>query len=335
MRGLLDVSDSVDEAAVLATSGRILLVVVLALVLRAVLHRAIDRLVRRAVESSVPGVLRRLEDRAPAALLEASPLLSERRKQRAGTVGSALKSVASIVVFAVATTTVLSELGVDLGPVLASAGIVGVAVGFGAQNVIKDWLNGMFMILEDQYGVGDVIDVGQASGTVEAVSLRTTRLRAVDGTVWHVRNGEVLRVGNSSQGWSRALLDIPVSWGNDVEHVRGVIKGVADEMVAEDEWAAHVLEAPEVWGVESMGADGLVIRLVVKTKPLEQWEVARELRQRVKAAFEREGIALGVPTRAVQTLPEPPARPSRPASGGRPSSSRTRSPRARKAPPAD
>ena len=305
MRGLLDLSDSVDESAALATGGRILLVLVLALVLRAVLHRAIDRLVRRAVESSVPGVLRRLEERAPGGLLEASPLLSERRRQRAGTVGSALKSVASIVVFAVALTTVLSELGIDLGPVLASAGIVGVAVGFGAQNVIKDWLNGMFMILEDQYGVGDVIDVGPASGTVEAVSLRTTRLRSVDGTVWHVRNGEVLRVGNSSQGWSRALLDIPVSWGSDVDHVRAVIKQVADDLAAEEEWATHVLEAPEVWGVESMGPDGLVIRLVVKTRPLEQWEVARELRQRVKAAFEREGIALGVPTRAVQSVPEP------------------------------
>lgn len=331
MRGLLDVSDSVDESAVLATTGRIVLVVVLALVLRAVLHRAVDRLVRRATESTVPGVLRRLEERA-----ESASLLSERRKQRAGTIGSALKSVASIVVFAVATTTVLSELGVDLGPVLASAGIVGVAVGFGAQNVIKDWLNGMFMILEDQYGVGDVIDAGPASGTVEAVSLRTTRLRSVDGTVWHVRNGEILRVGNSSQGWSRALLDIPVSWRNDVDHVRTVIKQVADGLWHEEAWADHVLEEPEVWGVESMGADGLVIRLVVKTKPLEQWEVARELRQRVKAAFEQEGIDLGVPTRAVRTVPDAPASrttapPPAPAPGARPrkATARKASPRAK------
>ncbi|MDP3714532.1 MAG: mechanosensitive ion channel family protein [Mycobacteriales bacterium] len=282
---------SIDGSEALATAGRILLVVVLALVLRAVVHRAISRLVRQATEQQVPGVLR-----------QASPLLSERRAQRAGTIGSALRSVSSIVVFAIATTTILSELGVDLGPVLASAGIVGVAVGFGAQNVIKDWLNGMFMILEDQYGVGDVIDVGPASGTVEAVSLRTTRLRSVDGTVWHVRNGEVLRVGNMSQGWSRALLDIPVTWASDVAQVREVIKAVADDLWQDDDWSAKVLEEPEVWGVESMGSDGLVIRLVVKTPPLENWDVARELRQRIKAAFEQAGIDIGVPTRAVRTV---------------------------------
>lgn len=288
---MLALDTGLDGSQALATAGRILLVVVLALVLRAVLHRAISRLVRQATEQTVPGVLR-----------QASPLLSERRAQRAGTIGSALRSVSSIAVFAIATTTVLSELGVDLGPVLASAGIVGVAVGFGAQNVIKDWLNGMFMILEDQYGVGDVIDAGPASGTVEAVSLRTTRLRAVDGTVWHVRNGEVLRVGNMSQGWSRALLDVPVTWTSDIAQVREVLKEVADALWHDDDWSAKVLEEPEVWGVESMGSDGLVLRLVVKTPPLENWDVARELRQRIKGAFERAGIDIGVPTRAVRTV---------------------------------
>jgi small-conductance mechanosensitive channel len=268
VRRALDLVESIEGTQIAATTGRILLVIVLALVLRLVLHRAIGRLVKQATETSVPVVLRPLRERAPAALLEASPLLSERRKQRAGTIGSALRSVSSIVVFAIAVTTILSELGVDLGPVLASAGIVGVAVGFGAQNVVKDWLNGMFMILEDQYGVGDVVDLGNATGTVEAVALRTTRLRAVDGTVWHVRNGEVLRVGNSSQGWSRALLDVPVAWNSDVAEVRAVIKGVADELSQEEGWQHRVLEEPEVWGVESMTADGLVIRLVVKTAPL-------------------------------------------------------------------
>ncbi len=190
-----------DGPAALATGGRILLVIVLAFVLRAVLFRAIKRLIKQATETSVPVVLRPLREKTPSLLIAASPLLSERRKQRAGTIGSALRSVTSIVVFTLAVTTILGELGVDLGPVLASAGIVGVAIGFGAQNVIKDWLNGMFMILEDQYGVGDVIDAGPAIGTVEAVSLRTTRLRGEDGTVWHVRNGEVLRVGNLSQGY--------------------------------------------------------------------------------------------------------------------------------------
>ncbi|MCA1710728.1 MAG: mechanosensitive ion channel family protein [Actinobacteria bacterium] len=285
------------------TPARILLIVVLGVVLRALLHRAIRKLVSGAADGSVPVVLRPLHDRTKARLLEVSPLTSERRRQRAETIGSVLRSSTSILVFGVATAMVLSELRFDLGPVLASAGIVGVAVGFGAQNLIKDFLNGMFMILEDQYGVGDVIDAGEATGTVEAVGLRTTRLRDVYGTVWHIRNGEVIRVGNKSQGWARALLDIPVSWDSDVPRVREVVKAAADTVWQDEAWADKVVEEPEVWGVEDMGSAGLLIRLVVKTAPLEQWEVARELRQRVKEAFDREGIRVGVPLTDIRTAP--------------------------------
>jgi small-conductance mechanosensitive channel len=209
---------------------------------------------------------------------------------------------------------ILAELGFDLGPILASAGIVGVAVGFGAQNLIKDFLNGMFMILEDQYGVGDVIDAGEATGTVEAVGLRTTRLRDVQGTVWHIRNGEVIRVGNKSQGWARALLDIPVAWDTDVEQVRDAVKAAADSVWQDEEWSDKIVEEPEVWGVEDMGSAGLVIRLAVKTAPLEQWKVGRELRVRVKAALDAAGILVGVPMSYVRPhadAPEvkPPAKP--------------------------
>jgi small conductance mechanosensitive channel len=253
------------------TPARIALIVVLAVLLRALLNRAIRRLVTGAAEGTVPVVLRPLHERAKGRLLEATPILSERRRQRAETIGSVLRSVASLVVFTVAGAMVLSELSFDLGPVLASAGIVGVAVGFGAQNLIKDFLNGMFMILEDQYGVGDVIDAGEATG-------------------------EIVRVGNKSQGWARAVLDIPVAWDTDVPHVRDVVKQAADEVWQDEEWSDKIIEEPEVWGIEDMGASGLVIRLAVKTAPLEQWTVARELRQRVKAAFDREGIAIGVPS---------------------------------------
>jgi small conductance mechanosensitive channel len=288
------------------TPARIALIVVLAVVLRALLNRAIGRLVTGAAEGSVPVVLRPLHDRAKGRLLEASPMLSERRRQRAETIGSVLRSVATLVVFTVAGAMVLAELGFDLGPVLASAGIVGVAVGFGAQNLIKDFLNGMFMILEDQYGVGDVIDAGEATGTVEAVGLRSTRLRDVAGTVWHIRNGEIVRVGNKSQGWARAVLDIPVALDTDVTHVRSVVKAAADEVWQDEAWSDKVVEEPEVWGVEELGASGLVIRLAVKTAPLEQWAVARELRERVKDAFDREAISIGVPL--VRTVePKPPA----------------------------
>ena len=280
---------------VATTPARIALIAVLAMVLRMLVNRGIRRLVTGAAEGSVPVILRPLHDRTKGRLLEASPLSSERRRQRAETIGSVLRSSAALVVFTVAGAMILAELGFDLAPVIASAGIVGVAVGFGAQNLIKDFLNGMFMILEDQYGVGDVIDAGEATGTVEAVGLRTTRLRDVAGTVWHIRNGEIVRIGNKSQGWARAVLDIPVAWDSDVSHVRDVLKATADTMAAEDDWAEKITEEPEVWGVEELGSSGLVVRLAVKTAPLEQWKVARELRERVKEAFDQEGIAVGVP----------------------------------------
>jgi small-conductance mechanosensitive channel len=284
------------------TPARIALVVVLALVLRLLLNRAIGRLVRGAAEGSVPVVLRPLHDRTKGRLLEASPQKSERRRQRAETIGSVLRSVATLVVFTVAGAMVLAELGFDLGPVLASAGIVGVAVGFGAQNLIKDFLNGMFMILEDQYGVGDVIDAGEATGTVEAVGLRTTRLRDVAGTVWHIRNGEILRVGNKSQGWARAVVDLPVSLESDIARVRDVVQAAADEMHADEEWADKLVEEPEVWGLEDLGSAGLLVRVAVKTVPLEQWGVARELRQRIKTAFDREGILIAVPQQQARAV---------------------------------
>ena len=260
-----------DVAGVVAGASRIALIVVLAFVVRYLLHRAVTRLVDRAVTGTVPVALRPLQGKARATVIDANPLLSERRRQRTETIGSVLRSVASFAVFTIAGTTVLGELGVDLGPVIASAGIVGIAVGFGAQNLVKDFLTGIFMILEDQYGVGDAIDAGEASGIVEAVGLRTTRLRSVDGTVWHIRNGEIIRVGNKSQGWARALLDIPVAWDSDIPVVREVVLGAATSLCEDEAWSAKILEAPEVWGIEDMGSAGVLIRVVVKTAPLEQW----------------------------------------------------------------
>src|SRR5689334_769653 len=287
------------------------------MVIRMLVNRGIRKLVTGAAEGSVPVVLRPLHDRTKGRLLEASPLSSERRRQRAETIGSVLRSSAAMVIFTVAGAMILAELGFDLAPVIASAGIVGVAVGFGAQNLIKDFLNGMFMILEDQYGVGDVIDAGEATGTVEAVGLRVTRLRDVHGTVWHIRNGEVVRIGNKSQGWARALVDVPVAWDSDVARVREVVKAAADTVWKDEDWSAKVVEEPEVWGIEDMGSAGLLIRLAVKTAPLEQWTVARELRQRVKGALDAEGILVGVPLSAIRTTPDqdrkPPAKKAAPA----------------------
>lgn len=297
-----------DNAGGVETAWHVLAIVVLAFVLRLVLHRAITKAITGAVESTVPLTIRPLRGKGESTM-QGTPLLTERRRQRTQTIGSVLKSITSVVVFTVATAMVLGELGFNLGPVLASAGIVGVALGFGAQNLVKDYLNGMFMILEDQYGVGDAIDAGEASGIVEAVGLRTTRLRSVDGTVWHIRNGEILRIGNMSQGWSRALLDVSVAYDTDTDQATRVIKEVADGVWQDEELGKVVLEEPEVWGVENLGVDGMAIRLVVKTAPLEQWVVARELRRRIKAAFAENGIEIPFPQRSIWLRTAPGAPP--------------------------
>ncbi|MGH8824050.1 MAG: mechanosensitive ion channel family protein [Jiangellaceae bacterium] len=261
----------------------------LGLVARYVLHRLIDRMVARATHTEPPE--RVLGSRRAAKLVFGSAgAYSERRALRASTLGSLLKSIVTVVIGVIVVVMELDILGYPIGPLLASAGIAGIALGFGAQNLVKDFLSGIFMLLEDQYGVGDVIDMGEASGTVEAVGLRVTRLRAVDGTVWYVRNGEVIRVGNSSHGWSRAVLDVKIAYDEDTERARALLLSAARDVAADPEWSGSVLEEPEVWGVEDLAADSVILRLVVKTEPLQQWKLARELRERIKQTFDAEGI---------------------------------------------
>jgi small conductance mechanosensitive channel len=224
---------------------------------------------------------------------------SERRGLRARTMGSLLKSITTGVIFAILLLTVLDEVGVSVAPLLAGAGIVGVAIGFGAQSLVKDFLSGIFMIFEDQYGVGDVVDLGEASGTIEAVGLRVTRLRDVNGTVWYVRNGEILRVGNMSQNWARTVLDIGVSYSADLEQVRRVLQEVAHDLWEDEAFKGLIIEEPEVWGVESLAPDAVTVRVTLKTAPMEQWKVAREMRERIKDRFDREGIEIPFPQRVI------------------------------------
>ncbi|SBW22015.1 mechanosensitive ion channel MscS [Candidatus Protofrankia californiensis] len=274
------------------TPLKILLILLVAFIIRSLLQRFIVRTTRRASTGGSGGILRS----GRAVLLGAfgdPTVLLERRRQRAETVGSLLRSVTSVIVFGIAFVTVLGELDINLAPIVASAGIVGVAVGFGAQNLVRDFLAGMFMLLEDQYGVGDVIDVGPVSGNVEAVSLRVTRLRDVEGTVWYVRNGEIARVGNKGQQWARTVLDVPLDYDTDVATAKRILKRTADKLWTDPQFAAAIIEEPEVWGMESMTADGYALRVIAKTQPLKQWDVARALRERFRAALEAEGIALG------------------------------------------
>jgi small-conductance mechanosensitive channel len=273
-----------------------------------IVNRIVGRSVKRTLRSLHSGAVRErigaVRRRTPNALLD-TEVTSLRAEQRITALTSVLRSVTSFVIFLIAGFLILGEVGLDLAPLLAGAGIIGIALGFGAQSLVKDFLSGLFILVEDQFGVGDIVDLdGQTNGTVEAVSLRTTRLRSVDGTVWHVPNGEIRRVGNKSQLWSRALLDIDVAYDTDIEHAKQVIKRVADELWNERE---DIIEEPEVWGVEALGPHSVVIRLVIKTRPSDQYDVSRELRQRLKGAFEEEGIEIPFPQQQVWQRGDPDA----------------------------
>ncbi len=281
---------------------KILLIVVLAFVANRLLKRLIKRLVRGMAQQGIQR-LGRLREKAP--LADTSPMDLSRAAMRTETIGSVLNSVATFSVTIIAVFLILGALGINLGPLLAGAGIAGVALGFGAQNLVKDFLAGIFILLEDQYGIGDVVDlrdsVGSpgAMGTVEVISLRTTRLRDVEGTVWHVPNGEIRTAGNKSQQWARSLLDIGVAYDTDIAHATRVLKAVADGLWSDDGFGRFILEEPEVWGLENFGADQLTLRMVLKVSPAKQWAVNRELRARIKAAFDAEGITIPFPQRTV------------------------------------
>jgi len=258
-----------------------------------IVNRIGRRLVRRSASRWERGGRLLRWQRTPMRALEPiSPVTAERRHQRAETIGAGLSSFFTIGIWLIAIVWMLAVLGVDTATLLTSAGLIGVALAFGAQNLLRDLISGTFIIFEDQLGVGDVVDLGVASGTVEEVSLRSTQLRDVDGIVWHVPNGEIHRVGNKSQQWSRAVVDVPISSRADIDRARATIQTTADEFARDPAWSERIIDAPEVWGVESFTLDAVTIRLVVKTNPHEQWAVARELRARIKRALDAAGIAV-------------------------------------------
>ncbi|MCI2416221.1 mechanosensitive ion channel family protein [Saccharopolyspora sp. K220] len=280
----------------------IVLIVVVAFILRWLVHRTINRLTRG--NGKPPKLLQPLRERRTDALT--AELLSERRIQRARTIGSVLKSLASFVIFGLAAIYILQVLNIQVAPVLASAGVLGVAVAFGAQNLVRDFLSGMFMLVEDQYGVGDVVDLGEASGTVEAVGLRVTTLRDINGTVWYVRNGEILRVGNSSQGFAVAVVDFPISHNSDVQKAIEVATQVATDATAREPLSKDVLEPPEMLGVDQITADTITLRLTAKVRPSKQWAVQRRLRAEIKRAYDDEDIEPPYP----YGRPQPPNSPA-------------------------
>ncbi|MEU5598261.1 mechanosensitive ion channel family protein [Streptomyces sp. NPDC020298] len=285
----------------LAMGLQILLVLVVAIALRAVVRRAITKLIDRMTRS-----VQAVDGSALGGLL----VNVERRRQRAAAIGSVLRSVASFLILGTAALMILSTFRINLAPLLASAGVAGVAIGFGARNLVTDFLSGVFMILEDQYGVGDVIDAGVASGEVIEVGLRVTKLRGDNGEIWYVRNGEVKRIGNLSQGWATAGVDVTVKANEDLDRVKATLDEVAEKMSKEEPWNELLWSPIEVLGLDSVLLDSMVVRVSAKTMPGKSLSVERELRWRVKRAFDAASIrivggATAVPEEA--EIPDPTA----------------------------
>ncbi|MBO8198583.1 mechanosensitive ion channel family protein [Streptomyces smyrnaeus] len=306
-RSLEDAQDSAGEAAGwvqenwsdwLATGLRIVFVCVVAVVLRYLIRRAITQLITR--------MNRRAEIADSGNALRGLLVSGERRRQRSQAIGSILRSVASFVIMGTAAMTVLSGLGINLAPLLASAGVAGVALGFGARDLVKDVLAGMFMLLEDQYGVGDRVDAGEASGVVLEIGLRVTQLRGDDGEIWYIRNGEIKRIGNLSQGWSMASLDVRVRADEDLDAVRDVVVAAGEEMGKQRPWDEILWEPVQVLGLDEVTLESMVLRVSVKTMPEKNLPVERELRWRIKKALDERGIQLvDEPSLALQAVRPP------------------------------
>jgi small-conductance mechanosensitive channel len=277
----------------LTRSLKVAAVLLGAVVLNRLVRWLLRRLVRGLEHRFVQNRLESLRAKTPRALLASTdPLPSLRRSQRAEMIGAAVANVASVVIWLVAAILVLHVLGLRLGPLLAGAGIAGLVLSLSAQQMVRDFLSGIAMLIEDQYGPGDVVDAGPAKGVVERVGLRTTRLRAVDGTVWHVRNGEIERLGNESRDWARVLVDVQVARGTDLALARRTVERAGQEVAQDEQWQPFLLEAPEVWGVEEVKPASVTIRLAVKTRPSKRDDVARQLRASVESALEGAGIPL-------------------------------------------
>ncbi|MFP4233702.1 MAG: mechanosensitive ion channel family protein, partial [Nitriliruptoraceae bacterium] len=215
-----------------------------------------------------------------------------RRSQRLRAAAGVVRGVLGVVVWTAALLLILDLLGVPLQPLLAGAGLAGIVLGFGAQQLVRDVLAGIAMLIEDQYGVGDWIEVDGRIGVVERVGLRSTAFRDVDGVVHHVLNGYIQRVGNLSQEWARATLDVPVALDADLATAKALIHKVATDLAADPLWGQDVIGPPEIWGVQHHGPDGVQIRVVIPTKPLRNWDLARQLRERLKYAFDAAGIRM-------------------------------------------
>jgi small-conductance mechanosensitive channel len=276
---------------VIAKPLTIFLIVLVAAIIARIVRRLISHSMRRLMAPAGGGSSGIVSRRTSSVLLSSGDS-TLRTDARVETLTAVFRSMATGLVWFVAIIWILETIGVSLGPLLATAGVLGVALGFGTQTMVRDFIAGFFLVVEDQFGVGDVVDLGGgAKGTVERVTLRATHLRDVEGNVWHVANGQITKVANKSQEWARALIDVVLPYNTDIDKVSGVMQKVADTLAADSKWSGEILERPEVWGIQEFTTAGVEVRLVIKTLPASQFGVLRELRARLKAEFDRAGIA--------------------------------------------
>lgn len=275
----------------LGVGGKLLVVAViiaggflLAWILRGVIRRTVERIVTGAKNKA------QVED---TQALDRSPLAAVRLVQRTRTLGSILQNIVHVAIVVVVIVLIVNVIDPTvLGSLALLTAAIGAGLGFGAQNIVKDVLNGIFIVAEDQVGIGDVVDVGAATGVVEFVSVRVTHVRDVNGTLWYVRNGEIARIGNMSQGWSRVIIDLPVPVDVDLAQVQASMLTAARSLAEDARWRSRIVEQPEIWGLESLSGDALVVRLVMKTRAGAKDDVARELRARLKGALDDTGVRL-------------------------------------------
>jgi len=290
------------------------LIIVLTVIVSFIIWWILVRLIRRVTQNAKnrldqqdrPGQARGVEGTQELTAV----LMSQRREQRFEAISQLLRSITTFSIVTLALLIILGQLGVNMAPLLASAGVIGVALGFGAQTLVKDFLSGIFLVLEDQFGVGDVVDLGPATGTVEEVTLRVTRIRDLSGVVWYVRNGEILRVANRSQGWTMAIVDVPIAYNEDLDRVRRIVEEVGARMDDDPAYDGILFGTPTYAGVESVSGDAVFVRVTAKAAPDQQMSAGRALREQLKLAFDKAGVR--VPVLVRQNLPGS----TPPASGG-------------------
>ena len=278
----------------LASSGVKIVIIVLAATLLSFLAGwFLRRFFRTMVQSgskisSVTGTVIRRDPKAQRAA-------QARREQRASTLSNVARNIAHVMIWAIATMMILSEIGVNIAPVIASLGVVGLAAGIGAQTIIKDVVAGVVMLFEDIVAVGDWVDLEYAEGTVESINLRATQVRGVDGVLWTVRNGEIIRVGNYARGFSNAVVTLDIDAGADDEKVTQVLEQVTTELAADPRWQEPILAGAEISGILSVDGNRYQRRVVIQTVPGQQWGVERELRARIRAGFAASQLSFAMP----------------------------------------